>query len=368
MTNCLPPQFDIPKPIQVLVVEDERVVARDIKACLENLGYAVPEIVSSGSKAVERAKIIHPDLVLMDIRLEGEIDGIQAAQRIWQELHIPVIYSTGHSDRATVERAMATEPFGYVLKPIKEQDLYVALRTALKRYESLIHQLNRLKLVKPQESSNGLPLEEPYQLFFKINHSGAAPPNSTRIEQLEEENHRLQGLANTDALTQIANRRYFDSYLEREWKRMLRDRTPLSLILCDIDYFKIYNDTWGHQAGDGCLRQVAQAIQRALKRPTALVARYGGEEFAIILPQTTASEAVQIAEDIRLTVKAIALPFNTSKYMGLPSSSVTISLGIATTIPSSNVSSHDLISAADTALYESKEQGRDRSRLSTALS
>lgn len=129
------PEVNLPKTVQILVVEDERVVARDIKVCLENLGYTVAAIASSGIEAIEKAQALHPDVILMDIRLEGEMDGTQAAQQIWDRLNIPVIYSTGYSDHATVERATATEPFGYILKPIKERELYVAVKTALQRHQ-----------------------------------------------------------------------------------------------------------------------------------------------------------------------------------------------------------------------------------------
>ncbi|MBW4695273.1 MAG: PAS domain S-box protein [Lyngbya sp. HA4199-MV5] len=122
------------KKVHILVVEDESVIAADIKDCLENLGYAVPAIVVSGEAAVATAITVRPDLVLMDIRLKGEMDGVQAAAAIWTHLRIPVVYSTGHSDRSTMERAKATEPFGYVLKPIEEQELYVAIETALQRF------------------------------------------------------------------------------------------------------------------------------------------------------------------------------------------------------------------------------------------
>jgi hypothetical protein len=134
MTEAASPPPNQTKAIQVLVVEDERVVARDIKACLENLGYTVPAIACSGEDAIEKARAIQPDIVLMDIHLEGEMDGTQAAQQIWSDLQIPIIYSTGYSDQITVERATATQPFGYILKPIKERDLYVAVKTALQRY------------------------------------------------------------------------------------------------------------------------------------------------------------------------------------------------------------------------------------------
>jgi PAS domain S-box-containing protein len=128
------PEVDSAPLIQVLVVEDERVVARDIKACLEHLGFKVVGIAASGVEAIEKAKTLLPNIILMDIRLEGEMDGTQAAQQIWQQLQIPIIYSTGYSDQATVDRATATEPFGYILKPIKERDLYVAIKTALQRH------------------------------------------------------------------------------------------------------------------------------------------------------------------------------------------------------------------------------------------
>lgn len=118
---------------RVLVVEDEWVVATDVRDCLEELGYSVVAIVASGEEAIIRARELQPDLVLMDIRLEGEMDGIQAAQQIWNELQIPIIYATGYSDKVTVDRATETEPFGYVLKPIKESDLYVAITLALRQ-------------------------------------------------------------------------------------------------------------------------------------------------------------------------------------------------------------------------------------------
>lgn len=121
-------------PVQILIVEDERVIARDIRVCLENLGYLVPAIAVSGEEAIAHAAQFQPHLILMDIRLQGEMDGIQAAEQIWQQFQIPFIYSTGYSDRSTLERARATAPFGYILKPVEERELFVAIETALQRY------------------------------------------------------------------------------------------------------------------------------------------------------------------------------------------------------------------------------------------
>ena len=121
-------------PARVLIVEDEWVVAIDVRDCLEELGYRVVAIVASGEEAIVKARELRPDVVLMDINLEREMDGIQAAYQIWNELQIPVIYATGYSDQATVDRATDNELFGYVIKPIKERDLYITVKTALQRH------------------------------------------------------------------------------------------------------------------------------------------------------------------------------------------------------------------------------------------
>jgi hypothetical protein len=129
------PPPTLSKTLKILVVEDERIIAINLKESLESLGYTVPAIAASGEKAIEKATEFRPDLVLMDIWLKGNMDGIEAAQQIWERLKIPTIYVTGHSDQSTVERAKITAPFGYILKPVKEQALYVAIETALQRYE-----------------------------------------------------------------------------------------------------------------------------------------------------------------------------------------------------------------------------------------
>jgi CheY-like chemotaxis protein len=123
------------KTIQVLVVEDEYILAINLQESLESLGYSVVDIADTAEAAIERATQLHPNLILMDIRLRSEMDGIQAAEYIWNHLQIPIIYVTGHSDKSTVERATLTFPFGYILKPVREQELYVAIQTALNRYE-----------------------------------------------------------------------------------------------------------------------------------------------------------------------------------------------------------------------------------------
>ena len=172
-------------------------------------------------------------------------------------------------------------------------------------------------------------------------------------------NEQLQKLVSYDFLTEVFNRRYFDEQLEREWGRTIRESAPIALIIVDIDYFKLYNDTYGHQAGDKCLHDVAQAIAKCLQRSGDFIARYGGEEFAIVLPNTNSQGAYHVAQKIRQTIKNLKIPNSASLHDTI----VTISLGIASIIPSVNLGYEILIQAADRALYWSKNQGRDRVRV-----
>lgn len=174
-------------------------------------------------------------------------------------------------------------------------------------------------------------------------------------QQLEAANRELQELSGCDGLTKVANRYRFDWYLNQEWRRLKRQQTSLALILCDIDHFKLYNDTYGHQAGDRCLHQVAQAIRASVQRPADLVARYGGEEFAVILPDTSLEAAQKVAEKVRRQVRALGIPHAQTLYQ-----CVTMSLGVASCIPSHEQSYEELIAAADEALYRAKATGRDR--------
>jgi diguanylate cyclase (GGDEF)-like protein len=175
----------------------------------------------------------------------------------------------------------------------------------------------------------------------------------------------LSILAATDGLTGLANRRTFDSHLESEWLRAAREDTPLSLLLIDIDHFKAFNDAYGHQAGDHCLRAVAHLLKNSVRRPADLVARYGGEEIAVLLPVTGAKGARRVAETIRLGVEALAMPHKHSAPAGV----VTISIGAATLFPASetiSVGPKDLIAMADRALYDAKLDGRNRVAVSKA--
>ncbi len=173
---------------------------------------------------------------------------------------------------------------------------------------------------------------------------------------LQDAHERLRILAVMDELTQVANRRQFNDKLASEWQRLLRDGRPLSLIMCDVDCFKAYNDTYGHQNGDRCLRAIADTLSRSVKRSVDLVARYGGEEFAIIMPNTTLSGALRVAETARSAVANLNIPNRASSAEPF----ITLSLGAASIVPARSVSVDDLIKDADNALYAAKTSGRNQ--------
>ncbi len=168
----------------------------------------------------------------------------------------------------------------------------------------------------------------------------------------------LEHFSFMDGLTGISNRRYFDQSLEQEWRRCLREYTSVSLIMADIDHFKIFNDTYGHQAGDDCLKEVAQVLKESLNRPADMAARYGGEEFGIVLPDTGLDGAMKVAETMRARVEELGIPHKNSSV----SQWVTISLGVATLAATQDHSPSGLVAAADQALYQAKSEGRNRVR------
>jgi diguanylate cyclase (GGDEF)-like protein len=304
---------DSSKPPLVLMVDDDPAMRMHLRVRLEREGYLVAE-AKDGREGLAICQEKHPDIILLDAMMP-DVDGFEfcaQVQNFPRGQHIPILMITGLDDRTSVDRAFAAGAADYITKPVH----WAVLRQRLRR---LIQQS---------------------QLQMK----------------LEAANRELQRIASMDGLTQVANRRRFDEYLQQEWQRMLREQLPLSLILCDIDFFKPYNDTYGHQAGDRCLQQVAQALQTAVRRPADLVARYGGEELAIILPNTQPEGAGYVAQQVCAIIKNLAIPHASS----LVHSGITISAGAAGIIPPFDLSVEDLIASADRALYQAKAAGRDR--------
>jgi two-component system, cell cycle response regulator len=173
---------------------------------------------------------------------------------------------------------------------------------------------------------------------------------------LQAANQELQQIANLDGLTQIANRRCLEHRLQQEWERALREQTSLTFILCDVDYFKNFNDTYGHPAGDRCLQQIAQAIDRSVKRAVDCVARYGGEEFAVLLVNTDLAGGMHVAQAIEQQVRQLQIAHAGSSI----SDQVTMSLGVASLIPTPTIDLDVLVQQSDRNLYRAKQQGRNR--------
>lgn len=195
---------------------------------------------------------------------------------------------------------------------------------------------------------------EKVELFLRQMNEKLVESVAERTEELEAANRELQIMAMMDGLTGIANRRYFDDQYERRWRTALRQGSSLSVIMADIDWFKAYNDEYGHQAGDDCLKLVARTIRESTKRAADFAARYGGEEFAMILPDTDGAGAAKLAERVRKQVEKLSIEHNQS-----PFGRVTVSLGVASSIPRGVLEAPKLIDAADKALYAAKNAGRN---------
>ena len=214
-------------------------------------------------------------------------------------------------------------------------------------------------ILKGQKEKAGLRAEAKYLKQISNGAEALAAEMERRIEfskQLEGANRQLKRLTLVDGLTGIANRRYFDEFLEKEWQRNMRDNKPVSLIMGDIDFFKNFNDTYGHPAGDDCLVQIAAILNNIAKRPGDLAARYGGEEFAVILSGTDLKPASALAEKAHKQLSNIGIPHSDSQVADY----VTLSLGVASIIPKYGTKSSDLIKAADEALYKAKNCGRNQ--------
>lgn len=319
---------------RILIVDDTPDNLHLLTRMLTRRGYEV-RAETTGEMALAAIEQDPPDLILLDICMP-QMDGYELCQVLkenTQTRDIPVIFISALDEVLDKLRAFDVGGVDYITKPFRIPEVMarVTIHMTLRRLQQQLHEQN--ELLKQQVSERRI-----------------------AEKALQAANQELQRLANLDGLTQLANRRRFDEYLEQEWRRLAREQLPLSLILCDVDYFKNYNDTYGHQAGDDCLRTIAMVLQASAKRPADVVARYGGEEFALVLPNTPLEGALQVAEDIRIALKRLKLEHQRSQVATV----VTLSLGVATVIPSSNWASSSLVAEADRALYQAKSEGRDR--------
>lgn len=253
---------------------------------------------------------------------------------------------------------------GYLGALRREPQLAAAMKWVVSAVEAVeldaiaAYKLESMGLVK-LEGDRVVPSCPLYRRYFQVQ-LNREEDLIARLQRLEQENQKLRCLIGLDKTTQLPDRDYFNRHLAQEWQRLELEEKPLSIILCRIDYFRIYKDSFGDAAGDECVRQVAEALRSAIRRSTDEIARYGGTAFAAILPDTDAGGAVHLAERMQEKVIALAIAHDTSKIGGLPDNVITISLGVATTIPRPLNSPEQLVETAEEALYESKRRGGNR--------
>lgn len=317
----------------VMLVDDQRLVSEAIRRMLadeEDIGFFY---CSDPTRAIDMAAEIRPTVILQDLVMP-DIDGMTLVRfyraNAATEM-VPVIVLSSREDPRDKSLAFGAGASDYLVKLPDKIELVARIRAHTKSY---LAQLER---------------DEAYRQLRNLQ------------KKLEDSNAELQRLSSLDGLTGIANRRRFDEFVQTEWMRAARKRSTLSLILVDIDYFKPYNDSYGHQAGDECLKGVVSCLSKHFKRPSDLLARYGGEEFVVVLPDTDLPGAYKLAQELNKSVDEQHMPHEYSKI----SDHVTISLGVACCEPGSdNASLPGLIEAADEALYEAKGEGRNRAKVS----
>lgn len=321
------------KQATILIVDDSPTNLEVLLNFLRNAEFRIL-IAEDGETGILKVEEASPDVILLDIIMPG-IDGFETCRRLKANpstQEIPIIFMTALSQTSVIVKGFELGAVDYITKPTQQEIVLARVTTHLtiQKLQSSLQQQN-LQLQKE----------------IQQRHQAEAA--------LQNANEELQRLATLDGLTQVANRRRFDEYINKVWQILVREQLPLSLLMCDVDFFKRYNDSKGHQAGDKCLYQVAQTMKHTVKRPADLVSRYGGEEFVVILPNTNAEGAMQVAQEIQQSIQASALAHPQSPI----SQHITLSIGVSCTIPCQQVSPATLIAAADRALYQAKQSGRN---------
>ncbi len=367
---------------KILLVDDDIEIHKVTKLALGDLEFEGKSLSFFSAYSGNEAKNImrkNPDIamVLLDVIMEDDNAGLEVVKYIRNTLQnkiVRIILRTGQPGRVPEDTIILNYDINdYKTKTeLTRKKLYTKVITSLRGFSALF------RIEKSKQELSDIALEnaklyeqiERYAATLETKVAERTQELEIKNRQLEQEiqerkiiektlqkvNQKLERLVNVDGLTGVSNRRHFDDYLAREWRRLKREQQPLSLILCDVDHFKLYNDSYGHLQGDDCLRQVAQTIAQVLNRPADLVARYGGEEFALILPNTDLSGAQEVATKVQQAIRKLKLPHKSSKT----SEFVTISIGISSQIPNQEQLIEDLIRTTDRALYAAKAQGRDR--------
>jgi len=317
--------------IDILIVDDRPENLLVLESILYNMECNIIK-ATSGNEALSLMFDYNFALVLLDVQMP-EMDGFEIAELMRSNSRTrftPIIFVTAISkEKKCIFKGYEVGAVDYLFKPIEP----VVLQSKVKFFIELY---NQNKIIEQQKTLLEIKIKE--------------------LSELKAANFNLENLSYTDGLTGISNRRNFDSYIEMSWNNCLDSSKPLSLIMMDIDYFKLYNDNYGHIKGDDCLKAVAKELSKSAKRTLNLSARYGGEEFVIILPETHKEGAEIIAEEIRKNIINLDIPHESSPI----SKNVTLSLGVTTMVPNNQHTISEFINDADKALYEAKNLGRNR--------
>lgn len=316
----------------VLLVDDQMMVSEGIRRMLMDEPDMVFHYCNDPNQAVEKAIELKPTVILQDL-IMPDIDGyklVDAYRNNKKTRSIPVIVLSTKEDPKDKSLAFERGANDYLVKLPDKIELVARIRAHSKSYLTQLQRDEAFKALRELQA------------------------------ELEESNIELQKLSSLDGLTGIANRRSFDEFLSKECLRSARENTALSLILIDIDFFKPFNDNYGHLAGDGCLRQVASALDEVIHRPADLVARYGGEEFGVVLPNTDIEGAEKLAKKLSEKMRLLNIPHEFSEV----AAHITLSMGITSVVACEGTSPSDIIMQADKALYSAKESGRNCYKIS----
>ncbi|MEB0007850.1 MULTISPECIES: PleD family two-component system response regulator [unclassified Pseudomonas] len=312
----------------VLLVDDQAMIGEAVRRGLANEDNIDFHFCADPHQAIAQAILIRPTVILQDLVMPG-LDGLTLVREYRNNpltRDIPIIVLSTKEDPLIKSAAFAAGANDYLVKLPDTIELVARIR---------YHSRSYMTLLQRDEAYRALRVSQ---------------------QQLLDTNLVLQRLMNSDGLTGLSNRRHFDEYLELEWRRALREQSQISLLMIDVDYFKAFNDNFGHLEGDEALRQVSSAIRESCGRSSDLPARYGGEEFALVLPTTSPGGARLLAEKLRQTVEGLNIPH----IFPLPGSILTISIGLATMIPQPGSNSRQLIMDADKGLYSAKNNGRNQ--------
>lgn len=302
-----PPMFDVTKRATVLLVDDVPANLSLLSSILRD-DYRI-QLATSGAKALELVAAGAPDLILLDVMMP-EMDGHEVCKRLKSNpvtRDIPVLFVTAQNQVEDEELGLTLGAMDYIHKPISPPIIKARVRN---------------------------------HIFLKL------------------QTDALKRLSFMDGLTNVSNRRHFDDALDNEMRQALRTKVHLSMLMIDVDYFKPFNDHYGHGSGDKCLIQLAQAMQAQVNRPMDILARYGGEEFVALLPGTSLEGACSVAESLRQAVAALQIPHAFSPV----ATCVTISIGVTCLAQNNSKSTSDFLRQADQALYQAKQSGRNQVR------